>query len=83
MYLAETIALEIVDQMTTGERATYTVAGWSDGVSAMLTDDWEGADLDHVLEAITACIVPTITEHADGSITDSHGGTNRDGVWHS
>jgi hypothetical protein len=46
------IAIEIVNQMSTEDRETFTVAGWRDGVSAMLVSAWEGANLDSVMEAV-------------------------------
>jgi len=51
---AQTAAAEIVSMMTEEDRQGYTEAGWSDGVSSMLTDEWAHLDLLAVLAEITA-----------------------------
>jgi len=58
---AETIARAIITQMSREDREDFTPDGWRDGVSAMLQDGWEGADLEEVLSAIDAAL----TESAD------------------
>lgn len=46
------IAKKIVGEMNSDDREQYTRAGWREGVATMLRDDWEGADLDSVLDNI-------------------------------
>ena len=50
------IADDIVTQMSANDRAAFTVDGWRDGISAMLTDEWASADLNEVLNAIADLI---------------------------
>ena len=53
------IAAHIVGQMNDDDRANFTADGWRPGVSGMLVDEWEGADLDKVLERMGwACAPP-------------------------
>jgi len=48
----EAIAQAITAQMSPTDIANFTPQNWRDGISAMLVDGWEGADLDGVLDAI-------------------------------
>jgi len=50
------IANEIIDAMTIADINEYTREGWFVGVSAMLVDEWEGVDLEEVLDAMDAII---------------------------
>ncbi len=50
---ATDIATEIHSQMSADDIAAYAAEAWRSGVSDMLQGEWEGADLDDVMAAIT------------------------------
>ena len=49
---AHAAARQIIDQMSTDDRASYTREGWRDGIAAMMVDDWADLDVDAVLTAV-------------------------------
>ncbi len=50
------IANEIVARMSVEDIRDYSRADWVDGVSAMLVDEWDAAELGAVLDGIDVVI---------------------------
>jgi len=53
----QTAAETIVDSMSDAELHRYVRKEWHDGISAMLVDDWEGLDLEELLDAVDALVL--------------------------
>lgn len=72
------IARIIVDQMNDDDRRTFTSEAWRAGLSDHLTGDWEGADLDDVLDAIDLCLRTMSTKYTTiGSVRGECGHAHR------
>jgi NMD protein affecting ribosome stability and mRNA decay len=68
------IAQQIFEQMNTEDRAGYLSQAWEEGVSNMLVDEWAGANLADILDALKA-LCDTWMFAEDGCPADPDGCT--------